>query len=141
MSFLSDGFEWFKKQFVSQEELENTPEIPTDVDEEPEAGALPVRSIHPLEVVVLTPTAYSNARDASDALKRGQVVIVVLNDSVDDETASRFVDFMSGAVYYADASIKLLNDDVLICAPNSVQLNEDKLVFVSGIPTWKGPDT
>lgn len=140
MSFLSDGFEWFKKQFVSQEELENTPDVPKDVEEEPAAGALPVRSLHPLEVVVLTPTAYANARNAADALKKGQVVIIVLNDSVDDETASRFVDFMSGAVYYADASIKLLNDDVLICAPDSVRLDEDKLAFVSGIPTWKGPD-
>lgn len=141
MSFLSDGFEWFKKQFVSQEELENTPEIPTDVEEEPEAGALPVRSLRPLEVVVVTPISYANARDAADALQKGQVVIVVLNDSVDDETASRFVDFMSGAVYYAGASIKLLNDDVLICAPESVRMDEDKLAFVSGIPTWKGPDT
>lgn len=141
MSFLSDGFEWFKKQFVSQEELENTPTVPADVEEEPERGALPVRSLHPLEVVVLTPNSYANARDAADALKRGQVVIIVLNDSVDDETASRFVDFMSGAVYYAGASIKLLNDDVLICAPDSVRMDEDKLAFVSGIPTWKGPDT
>lgn len=141
MSFLSDGFDWFKRQFVSQDEIEDTPQIPSDTEEEPEAGALPVRSLHPLEVVVLTPIAYSNARDAADALKRGQVVIVILNDSVDDETASRFVDFMSGAVYYAGASIKLLNDDVLICAPDSVSLNEDKLAFVSGIPTWKGPDT
>ena len=33
----------------------------------------------------------------------------------------------------------LLNDDVLICVPSTVDLHEDRLAFVSGIPTWKGP--
>lgn len=140
MSFLSDGFEWFKNQFVSREEVEDTPKQPTDAEEEPEAGALPVRSLRPLEVMVLTPKSYSDARYAADALEKGKVVIVVLNDSVDDETASRFVDFMSGAIYMAHGSVQLLNDDVLICAPDSVRLDEDKLAFVSGFPTWKGPD-
>ena len=140
MSFLSQGLEWFKNQFVSQDELNEVPQIPQDTDDIPEAGALPVRSIRPLEVVILTPFSYGDARRAVEDLEKGLVVIVVLNDSVDDETASRFVDFMSGAIYMAHGSIELLNDDVLICAPDSVQLDKDKLAFVSGIPTWKGPD-
>ena len=55
-----------------------------------------------------------------------------------DEVASRFVDFMSGAVYMAHGDVMLLNDDVLICVPSTVDLHEDRLAFVSGIPTWKG---
>ena len=140
MSLVTRGIEWFKSQFVSQEELYETPEIPhKEVDDSPAAGALPVRSIRPLEVMVVIPSSYSDARHAVDALAKGKVVIIVLNDSVDDETASRFVDFMSGAVYMAHGSAELLNDDVLICAPDTVRLDEDKLAYVSGIPTWKGP--
>lgn len=63
-----------------------------------------------------------------------------LNDSVDDETASRFVDFMSGAVYLAHGSIELLNDDVLICLPETVRLDKDRLTDFQGIPAWKGPN-
>lgn len=75
-----------------------------------------------------------------DALEKGLAVIVVLNDSVDDETASRFVDFMSGAVYLAHGSIELLNDDVLICLPETVRLDKDRLTDFQGIPAWKGPN-
>ncbi len=138
MSFLSSGLEWFRNQFMSPEEMD-APQIPENTDDMPEAGALPVRSIRPLEVVILTPASYSDARRAVEDLEKGLVVIVVLNDSVDDETASRFVDFMSGAIYMCHGSIELLNDDVLICAPDSVQLDKDKLAYVSGIPTWNGP--
>ena len=87
----------------------------------------------------MVPGSYGDARRAVDALARGMTVIVVLNDNVDDEAASRFVDFMRGAVYMAHGDVILLNDDVLICVPSTVDLHEDRLAFVSGIPTWKGP--
>ena len=122
MSFWEGGLDWLKKQFRDQDE--DVYETPTEEREIlPEAGALPARTLRPLEVVIMVPGTYADARHGVDALEKGLAVIVVLNDSVDDETASRFVDFMSGAVYLAHGSIELLNDDVLICLPESVRLD------------------
>ena len=140
MSLLSDGLGWLRNQFVEpDEEVYEGPEE-YEGEDVPAAGALPVRSIRPLEVDILVPGSYGDARRAVDALERGMTVMVVLGDNVDDEAASRFVDFMSGAVYLAHGDVVLLNDDVLICVPSTVDIHEDRLAFVSGIPTWKGPD-
>lgn len=140
MSFLSKGVNWLKSQFEEAPEEDSYEEQERDEGEDvPAAGALPARSIRPQEVDIMVPGSYGDARRAVDALARGMTVIVVLKDNVDDEAASRFVDFMSGAVYMAHGDVMLLNDDVLICVPSTVDLHEDRLAFVSGIPTWKGP--
>ena len=111
MSFLSKGVNWLKSQFEEAPEEDSYEEQERDEGEDvPAAGALPARSIRPQEVDIMVPGSYGDARRAVDALARGMTVIVVLNDNVDDEAASRFVD-----------------------------LHEDRLAFVSGIPTWKGP--
>ena len=34
----------------------------------------------------------------------------------------------------------LLNDDVLICLPETVRLDKDRLTDFQGIPAWKGPN-
>lgn len=140
MSFLSNGLDWLKNQF--QEPIEEEEELVTyddEVDESQRRGALPARSIRPLEVVIMTPAKYSDACYCVDALEKGLFVMVLLNENVDDETASRFVDFISGAVYLAHGSIDLLNDNVLLVAPDSVKMEKDQLLTLSGIPVWKGP--
>ena len=120
MSFLSQGVNWLKSQFEEAPEEDSYEEQERDEGEDvPAAGALPARSIRPQEVDIMVPGSYGDARRAVDALARGMTVIVVLNDNVDDEAASRFVDFMSGAVYMAHGDVMLLNDDVLICVPSS----------------------
>ena len=127
MSFWEGGLGWLKKQFNGQDE----DVYDTQAEEReilPEAGALPARSLRPLEVVIMVPGTYADARHGVDALEKGLAVIVVLNDSVDDETASRFVDFMSGAVYLAHGSIE------------TVRLDKDRLTDFQGIPAWKGPN-
>ncbi len=141
MSFFSGGFQWLKKQFEDPEDGYEEQEASLEAREDafPEAGALPARSIRPLEVVIMVPTGYADAKRSVKALEKGLAVIVVLGDNVDDEVASRYVDFMSGAVYMAHGDIELLNDDVLLCVPDSVKLSTDRLAFVSDIPTWKGP--
>lgn len=138
MAFLENTLSWLKNQFSDQEE-ESYEKVPDTEEQEdfPGAGALPARSLRPLEVDIMIPAAYADARRCVDALEQGRTVIIVLGDNVDDETASRFVDFMSGAVYLAHGAVTLLNDDVLICAPDSVNLTEDKLKNFADIPLWK----
>ena len=140
MSFLTKGIRWLKSQMDDPVEEESYEEPEREEGEDiPGPGAVPARTIRPLEVDIIVPGSYGDSRHAGDALERGMTVMVVLNDNVDDEVASRFVDFMSGAVYMAHGDVMLLNDDVLICVPSTVDIHEDRLAFVSGIPTWKGP--
>lgn len=130
---------WLKEQFSDREEesYEEAPRKTEETEDFPGAGALPARTLRPLEVVEMVPERYADARRCVDNLKAGRAVIVVLGDNVDDETASRFVDFMSGAVYLAQGGITLLNDDVLICVPETVALTEDKLMRMDPFPMWK----
>ena len=64
---------------------------------------------------------------------------ITKNSNVDDETASRFVDFMSGAVYLGKGEVELLNGQVLLCAPSAVHIEMDSLPRLTGIPLWRGP--
>lgn len=157
MSFLSRAWTWLQDQFTAEDddysdeydeeeeeyEEERPPRrrIKEKADYVPGAGGTPpARAIHPLETLIMIPASYRDARHAVDSLEKGLVVILVLQDNVDDATASRFVDFMSGAVYLAKGDIKLINDNVLVCAPSTVRLETDLFAFHSGIPTWRGPD-
>ena len=92
-----------------------------------------------MDAVIFVPRAYSDARRAVDAMEKGLVVLVVLGSNVDDETASRFVDFMSGAVYLGKGEVELLNGQVLLCAPSAVHIEMDILPRLTGIPLWRGP--
>ena len=98
---------------------------------------VPARAVRPLDSVIITPRSYGDARRAADAMEKGKIVIVVLEESIEDGSAGRFVDFISGAVYLAKGQAKLLEERVLICTPPSVYLETDRLVHLEGVPVWK----
>ena len=129
MSFFSKISELFYDLFVTEPEEEAYIDSAGEDGKEADprmAGALPAR-------------AYSDARRAVDAMEKGLVVLVVLGSNVDDETASRFVDFMSGAVYLGKGEVELLNGQVLLCAPSAVHIEMDSMPRLAGIPLWRGP--
>lgn len=140
MAVFSKVSDWFYEHFGGdpiEEEYIDSPD-----EEEAEgprtAGALPARAVRPLDAVILVPRAYGDARRVVDALEKGFVVLVLLGENIDDETASRFVDFVSGAVYLGKGEVELLNEEVLLCAPSTVHIETDNLPRLSGIPLWRG---
>ena len=125
MSFFSKISELFYDLFVTEPEEEEYIDSAGEDGKEAGprmAGALPARAVRPL-----------------DAMEKGLVVLVVLGSNVDDETASSFVDFMSGAVYLGKGEVELLNGQVLLCAPSAVHIEMDSLPRLTGIPLWRGP--
>lgn len=60
---LADGF------FMEEEDTDDLPEL--ERDKPVPAGALPVRSIRPLEIVTMVPGEYRDAGRAADALAKG----------------------------------------------------------------------
>mgnify|MGYP000629917559 CR=1 FL=1 len=129
MSFFSKISELFYDLFVTEPEEEEYIDSAGEDGKEAGprmAGALPARAVRPLDAVIFVPRAYSDARRAVDAMEKGLVVLVVLGSNVDDETASRFVDFMSGAVYLGKGEVELLNGQVLLCAPSAVHIEMEQ---------------
>ena len=118
MSFFSKISDLFYDLFVTEPEEEEYIDSAGEDGKEAGprmAGALPARAVRPLDAVIFVPRAYS------------------------DETASRFVDFMSGAVYLGKGEVELLNGQVLLCAPSAVHIEMDSLPRLTGIPLWRGP--
>lgn len=143
MSFFSKIKDWLNRFFTEEytEDEYNPEEMSSGGrpgDSHYGAGALPARAVRPMDAVIMTPRSYGDARRAADAMEKGKIVIVVLEDSIEDGSAGRFVDFMSGAVYLAKGQAKLLEERVLICTPPSVYLETDRLVHLEGVPVWKG---
>lgn len=141
MSVFSKISDWFYENFsggdFAEEEYIDSPEGEEE-DRPRAAGALPARAVRPLDAVILVPRVYGDARRVVDALEKGLVVLVLLGENIDDETASRFVDFVSGAVYLGKGEVELLNEEVLLCAPSTVHIEMDSLPRLSGIPLWRG---
>lgn len=136
MSFINKIINWVKSQFIENEEEYDYQEKEATV----QAGALPAHTIRPLEVKILEPKIYADARNAVDELQNGKVVIVILQDNISSEDAGKFVDFMSGAVYFEKGTVEYFSDRILICAPSSVRMQKDELHRYSDIPVWKGAD-
>lgn len=72
--FLGRGSGLAEKQFNDQDE----DVYDTQAEEReilPEAGALPARSLRPLEVVIMVPGTYADARHGVDALEKGSPLL------------------------------------------------------------------
>lgn len=72
--FLGSGHGLAEKQFDGQDE----DVYDTQAEEReilPEAGALPARSLRPLEVVIMVPGTYADARHGVDALEKGSPLL------------------------------------------------------------------
>ncbi len=114
----------------------------TDLDDEayPEdrAAPPPVRALRPMETLICTPRDFKDARYAVQSLEDEKVVIVRLME-VDEDTAQRIIDFISGAVYLLHGSMQLYGETVLLCTPDQVRVErEDFALPVGTMPVFRG---
>jgi cell division inhibitor SepF len=82
----------------------------------------PVFSLHtnrPMEIVVLEPRSFDEARAGADHLKSRRPVIVNLKDA-DRDLAKRIVDFTCGVTYAVDGQMQRIGDEIFLFTPTSV---------------------
>jgi len=82
----------------------------------------PVFSLHtnrPMEIVVLEPHSFDEARAGADHLKSRRPVIVNLKDA-DRDLAKRIVDFTCGVTYAVDGQMQRIGDEIFLFTPSSV---------------------
>jgi len=74
--------------------------------------------------MIVQPVSLEDARDISEHLKSKKPVIVNLEE-IEKETAQRIVDFLSGTVYALNGNIQKISGEILIIAPNNVDIMGD----------------
>lgn len=123
---------WLTAAFMDPEE-----EQPGVAPEEEMASSIPARAVRPLECLICTPLEFKDARQAVNALAKGQIVVVRLTE-VDDGLGQRILDFVSGAVYLLHGSMQFIGSDVAICTPDSVRVEQGDYQFnVVAMPVFR----
>jgi len=83
-----------------------------------------IHSTSQLKVVVLQPTTYNDATEIAGHLKEKKPVVVNL-EKLDKETARKFVDFLSGAVYALDGNMQKVANGILLLVPYTMGIMGD----------------
>lgn len=77
-----------------------------------------------LEIVVVQPRTFEDARGAADYLKMRRPVVVNLQGSHVD-LARRIVDFTSGVTYALDGHMLRIGEDIFLFTPSHVAITAD----------------
>ena len=90
--------------------------------------AVKVKKVAPPKVVkphVVTPIRFAEVKEISEAARRGQPVIVNLQQA-DHEVAVRIIDFCSGLKMGIDGSFEKAGADVFLLTPKDVEVSDDE---------------
>ena len=79
-----------------------------------------------MRMVVYQPQSYDDTQRIIDDLKSGRLVIANLED-LNVEIAQRVLDFLSGAVYGVDGSIRKVSRGIFLLAPPHVDISGNAL--------------
>ena len=77
-----------------------------------------------LKVVVVQPISYNDASEIAIHLKSKKPVVVNL-EKLDKKVAPRIIDFLSGAVFALDGSMKKVSSHILLVVPNTIGIMGD----------------
>ncbi|MBR4958970.1 MAG: cell division protein SepF [Phascolarctobacterium sp.] len=95
-----------------------------------------VKSGH-LNILVRTPVAFSDVREYADALMSGCAIMVSF-DAVDAALKNRIFDYLNGVSYIIGASVSKVTDDLLMYAPNQVDVDKEAAPKRSGVRSFWG---
>lgn len=115
------------KFFSSVEEEERVEEY---------AGPRLLKAGH-LNIMVRTPKSFTDVREYADSLMGGSAILVSF-EAVDAALRNRIFDYLNGVSYIVAASVSFISDDLLLYAPEQVEVNKEKGVKRTGMRSWLG---
>lgn len=115
------------KFFSSAEEDERVEEY---------AGPRLLKTGH-LNIMVRTPKSFTDVREYADSLMSGSAILVSF-EAVDAALRNRIFDYLNGVSYIVAASVSFISDDLLLYAPEQVEVNKEKGVKRTGMRSWLG---
>ncbi len=110
----------------------------TDEQEEQEEYTRPrlLKSAR-LNMMVRTPKSFAEVREYADSLMNGNAIMISF-DAVDAALKNRIFDYLNGVSYIVNASVTAINDDLLLYAPEKVQVDKEAPKPSSGVRSWLG---
>lgn len=110
----------------------------TDEQEEQEEYTRPrlLKSAR-LNMMVRTPKSFVEVREYADALMSGNAIMISF-DAVDAALKNRIFDYLNGVSYIVNASVTAINDDLLLYAPERVQVDKEASKPSGGVRSWLG---
>ncbi len=97
-------------------------------EEGEERRRTPILRLHTtrqLEIVVLQPRTFDDARAAAEYLKGRRPIVVNLREA-DREVAQRIVDFLCGVDYALDGHLQRVSEDIFLFTPSHVVISAEK---------------
>lgn len=79
------------------------------------------------DVYVVNPTRRSDAKIVCDEIRAGRTVVVDV-DAMDTAETTRLFDFIQGSVYALDGVIRQVNENVIIVAPQGIDIQTNDAV-------------
>lgn len=143
-----DGF-YDRDVDVSSRNTRKKKEIDFIDDDMEEAPRKPVKnsnmrvvkkSTSGLEVVVIKPTTFEEAREITDTLLSNRAVVLNL-EGIEIELAQRIIDFASGSTYAINGKLQKISNYIFIVTPPSVDISGDFQGILGGafdVPSLKG---
>ncbi|MDY4920090.1 MAG: cell division protein SepF [Phascolarctobacterium sp.] len=112
----------------------------TSVDKEEQeeqfAGPRLVKTSH-LNIMVRTPRSFTDVREYADSLMSGSAILVSF-DAVEPALRNRIFDYLNGVSYIVSASVSFISEDLLLYAPQQVEITKEKGAKRAGISSWLG---
>ena len=81
-----------------------------------------------VKVIVLEPAGFDDSQKVADHLRNNQPVVVNF-ESTDADVMKRMTDFISGTIYALNGSMKKIGRNILVCAPQNVDIDAGKSVY------------
>ncbi len=90
-----------------------------------------------LNMMVRTPKSFAEVREYADSLMSGSAIMISF-DAVDAALKNRIFDYLNGVSYIVNASVTAISDDLLLYAPEKVQVDKEAPKQSSGVRSWLG---
>lgn len=86
--------------------------------------SVPSQTTKKERMVVIEPRSYEDMEVVGTHIKENRTVVINLH-LVDYDQRKRIIDFLSGAVFVADAELKPISREVFLCSPFNVEVEGD----------------
>ena len=112
--------------FLEDDENEDSD---NELQEDDEDGQSRVIPFHGKEeegesVKVIRPQTFNEAQIVADFLKEGKTIVVNL-EGIEIGQAQRIIDFIGGASFAVDGSLKAISNNIFIVAPGNIEVSGD----------------
>jgi cell division inhibitor SepF len=108
----------------TEDELEDAPAADGPETRRRRAPVFNLHTARPMEIVVVEPRSFDEARSAAEHLKSRRPVIVNLRD-VDRDLARRIVDFTCGVTYAIDGQMQRVGEEIFLFTPSNVSVTAE----------------